>query len=101
MVKIINGRKYSTDTAKWIGNGSYSHPGDFDYWSEDLYRKKTGEFFIHGEGGARSRYSRQVEQNTWSGSSRIVPITIDEAKAWCEKYLDAEKYIGLFGDVEE
>ncbi len=48
MKKIINGKRYDTETAKLIGSDGYSNPSDFNYWSEDLYQKKTGEFFLYG-----------------------------------------------------
>lgn len=101
MKKIINGKKYDTSTAKEIGiasaNCSYS---DFSYWSEVLYQKKTGEFFIHGEGGANSKYSC-YEGGMYCWGESIVPISINDAKKWAEKYMTAEEYEELFGEVEE
>lgn len=101
MKKIINGKRYDTDTATLIGNAGYGHPGDFEYWEENLYRKKTGEFFIHGEGGAMSKYSRKTGQNEWSGGEEIRPLTLREAQDWAEKYLDADEYEEIFGRIEE
>ena len=48
MKKIINGKLYDTDTAKEVfaiscGNG----PSDFHYYAEQLYRKRTGEYFLY------------------------------------------------------
>ena len=54
MNKVINGKRYDTDKAEQIAqsdNGCYV--GDLDYYCETLYRKRTGEFFLHSEGGAR------------------------------------------------
>ena len=101
MKKIINGKRYDTDTATLIGSAGYGYPGDFDYWEENLYCKKTGEFFIHGEGGAMSKYSRKTGNNEWSGGEEIIPISLDEAKEWGEKYLDADEYEQVFGKIEE
>ncbi len=100
MKKIINGKRYDTGTAKLIGEASYSNRTDFNYWSEELYQKRTGEFFIYGEGGPASKYSRSTGQNQWSGGEKIIPLTIKEAKEWAEKYLDADEYEILF-EVEE
>lgn len=100
MKKIINGKRYDTGTAKLIGEASYSNRTDFNYWSEELYQKRTGEFFIYGEGGPASKYSRSTGQNSWSGGEKIIPITIKEAKEWAEKYLDGDEYEALF-EVEE
>ena len=49
MIKIINGKKYNTDTAKMVGDYDNNQPtNDFYYFAEELYRKKTGEFFLYG-----------------------------------------------------
>ena len=40
MKKIINGRKYDTETAKHIGSRSEVQPGNFEYFTEDLYPRK-------------------------------------------------------------
>jgi hypothetical protein len=101
MKKIINGRRYDTQTAKLVGYTSYSTPGSLDYWSEDLYRKKTGEYFLYGQGGPMSKYSRRTGENEWSFGHEIRPLTLDEAKAWAEKHLDADIFEAIFGKVEE
>lgn len=96
MKKVIRGRLYDTDTAKMIGNDSYSDSGDFDYWDETLYRKKTGEFFLDGEGGPRSKYAVCIGQNQWSGGEKIIPLSFEEAKEWTEEHLDADTYMKYF-----
>ena len=101
MKKIINGKRYDTDTAKFVGHAEYSHPRDLNYWSEDLYLKKTGEFFIHGEGGANTIYAQPAEQNWRTGGEKIRPLSLKEAQKWGEKYLSADKYEQVFGKVEE
>lgn len=101
MKKIINGKRYDTETAQLIGSASYSDRTDLYFWSEELYRKKTGEFFLYGEGGPASKYSRQNEQNTWSSGSQIMPLTLKEAQEWSEEYLDADEYEEVFGRIEE
>lgn len=102
MKKIINGKKYDTETAKKVGC-AYSSVSrrDFSFWEEELYKKKTGEFFLYGSGGPASRYSKAVDMNTWSGDERIIPLTEDKAKKWCEKNLDVEEYEEVFGEVKE
>ena len=68
MKVIINGRKYDTETARLLGrimneNASIGCPV-FD----ELYRKKTGEFF----------------QYLWREfyGDEIVPLTEQEARGW-------------------
>lgn len=101
MKQIINGRLYNTETAKYIASAGYGSPGDFSHWEEDLYQKRTGEYFIWGVGGPMSKYSREVDQNTQSGGSEIVPITEEYARKWGEKYMDVDEYIEQFGQVDE
>ena len=102
MKKIINGRLYDTDTAKEIdvyGNGL--GPRDFRNYSETLYLKRTGEYFLCGEGGPMSKYARSCGGNSWSGGSGIIPLTAEEAREWGEKHMSADDYIAAFGPVEE
>ena len=101
MKKIINQKRYDTDTAKKLGTREYSHPGDFNWTSETLYQKRTGEFFLHGEGGAASKYAEAVGQNSWSGGERIMPLSFEDARKWAEENLEADEYEAIFGEVSE
>jgi len=101
MKKIINGKMYNTDTANQVGWHGYSNRRDFCFFCETLYQKKTGEFFLHGEGGANSKYRTVISHNCWGGGEKIIPMTDDEAREWVETYLDADTYVMLFGEPEE
>ena len=101
MKKIISGRRYDTKTARLVGFTYYGIPGNLDYWCEDLYLKRTGEYFLYGQGGPMSKYSQQVGQNEWTGGHEIRPLSLDEAKAWAEKNLSGDEYEKIFGVVEE
>lgn len=101
MKKIINNKRYDTEKAEACGSDSYSYPGDFNWWAETLYQKRTGEFFLHGEGGPMSRYAVTIDQNSWSGGEKIMPLSLDAARQWAEKHLDADAYEKLFGEVTE
>lgn len=101
MKKIINGKLYDTDTATEIGSNYYGTPGDFSYFSEHLYKKRTGEFFLHGSGGPMSRYSKSIGQNEWSGSEKIIPMSYESAREWAEKNLDADDFQQVFGEITE
>mgnify|MGYP001198088724 CR=1 FL=1 len=100
MKRIINGKKYDTDTAKNLGSAGYSHPGDFSFWQETLYQKKTGEFFLHGVGGAMSKYACRTGPDEWVGGEEIRPLTLEEARKWAEENLDADEYEQAFGVIE-
>ena len=102
MKKIINGRLYDTDTAKEIAaDGNGLSPRDFRSYSETLYLKRTGEYFLYGEGGPMTKYARSCGGNAWSGGSGIIPLTAEEAREWGEKHMYADDYIAAFGPVEE
>lgn len=101
MKKIIGGKRYDTETAHFCGSDQYGGPRDFHYWREELYRKTTGEFFLHGEGGAMSKYAISAGQNEWSGGEKIIPLSPAKAKEWAEEHLSGEEYEAVFGPVED
>ena len=102
MEKIINGKRYDTETAKQIAAASYSHYGDSQYWCEGLYRTKKGNWFLVGEGRAMTQYSRAVGQNETSGGRAIIPLTRGKALAWLGAHAPAsEAYEEYFANVVE
>ena len=102
MKKVINGKRYDTETATKVADDSYSNYGDFGYWSEEIYRTKRGNWFLVGEGGAMSPYARAVGQNETRGGSVIIPFTKKEALAWLEAHTeDSEAYEEYFTDMLE
>ena len=101
MKKVINGKRYDTETAQAMGEFEYSTSGDFHHWYECLYRKKTGEYFLYGSGGPMSKYAEQTGLNNWSGGEAITPLTYKEAQQWAEEYLSGEDYEEIFGEVDE
>ena len=102
MKKIINGKKYDTETAEYVDRWSNDLcVSDCNWCIEDLYRKKTGEFFLYGEGGGLSRYRTRLSNNSFCEGCSIIPMTEDDAKAWVEKHLSYEDYVRIFGEPEE
>ena len=101
MKKVIKNKLYNTESAREVGYYQYSNPSDCHWYGETLYRKRTGEYFLHGEGGAMSQYGRKVGQNEWTGGESIIPIAYERARDWAEKHLDADDYQEEFGSVSE
>ena len=101
MKKVINGALYDTETAKLLGKDSYSNRRDFRYWVETLYRTKSGKYFLHGEGGAMTKYAVSVGQNEWSSGEKIIPLDLESAQKWAEEHLDGDDYLAAFGEPEE
>lgn len=101
MKKIINGKKYDTETAQAMGSYDINATTSFEYVEETLYRKRTGEFFLLGHGGPKTRYAVSTGGGNWSGGTQILPLSWEEARAWAEEHLDAATYEAIFGEVEE
>ena len=101
MRKVIKGKLYDTEKAMMVAEWSDGYPSDFRYCCEELYRKRTGEYFVHGEGGAMSKYAESCGQNQWQGGEAIVPLTYDAAREWLEAHGTAEEYEAEFGIPDE
>ena len=101
MKKIINGKKYDTETAVYICGYEYGSMSDFSHIEEKLFRKKNGEFFLNGYGGPMTKYRKSYSDNSWGGSEDIKPFTEEEAKDFIADYGNVETYEKLFGEVEE
>ena len=101
MKKIIKGSVFDTSTAKHLGGCSYLKPGDFSYYSENLYKTRSGKYFIHGSGGSASPYSKKVSQNEWEAGETIFAVSLEGAKEWAEENLDCDLYIEIFGAPSE
>jgi len=102
MKKIINGKKYDTETAKMVDtydNGLGT--SNFNGFIESLYIKKTKEFFLAGFGGAMTKYSKSYDSNMSCGGNRIIPLTRDEALEWLESYSDCDTIETYFENIEE
>lgn len=101
MKKIIKNKVYDTNKAKRVGTWDNGHnTSDFGYCSEDLYRKKNGEFFLYGEGGPMSKYAERYGNDAGYGE-RISPLSYEAAQEWAEEHLDGDDYIAIFGEPEE
>ena len=97
MIKVLNGKQYNTRTAKRLGSCyGGANNNDVDYWAETLYRTKSGNYFLHGEGGALTRYAT-VNGNDSGWGERIIPMAYDQAVKWAEDNLNGEEYIAAFG----
>ncbi len=102
MKTVINGKRYDTDKATAVA--SYESDADCiasQHVKETLYRKRTGEYFLHGHGGDASEYREYRGLNSWREGERIVPMTITEAEAWSERRLSEDERRSVFGGDDE
>ena len=83
----------------WL-TGPMDTPANFEYYEEELYKKKTGEFFLYGEGGPRSKYSDSNGSETY-GTCEIIPYSEEQARKWVEEHCSGDTYEEIFGEVEE
>ena len=102
MQRIINRKSYDTETstcvARW-SNGSKSR--DFRWCAEELYVTDHGAYFLHGEGGPMSAYSRSLGLNSWTGGEDLVPLTREQAIDWLERTENTEALEAEFPDAIE
>ena len=96
MKKLIDGKRYDTDKAETIAFFDFLTPDNPTYWSETLYRKRTGEYFLHGVGGPMSRYAEPAAGNTWTGSEKLFPLTQEAARDWARKCMNPGDYERIF-----
>jgi len=105
MKKIINGLRYDTTNAIKIGgydHGSYPGSGDFSHWSATLYKTpRSGRFFLHGEGGAMTRFAEHSPYGGACGGEKLIPMSREEAQKWAETYLDVDIIDEHFYDTVE
>lgn len=86
MKKIINGKRYDTETAIEVANHFNGlGQGDFSRVDESLYKTKSGSFFLAGEGGPLSKYSMSSGDMTRGGKD-IIPLSATEAQEWLEEH---------------
>ena len=101
MKQVINGIVYCTETAKLLGCWSNTaNSRDFAWACETLYKTKSGQYFLHCEGGPLSRYGSHFGNESGYGE-KIEVTTIDQARTSAEERLDGDEYEAIFGVVEE
>lgn len=81
MRKVIDGKVFDTDTAKWVCNLHCPLVcTDFAWHDTALYRSPKGRFFLAGEGGAMSMWSQPVGNNGRGGGHGMRLVGDDEAR---------------------
>lgn len=102
MNKVIRGKRYNTESAKLVGTWEANEPENSDFWEkEELYQKRSGEFFLIGQGGAQTQYARFSMGGESKPGVELRPIEPEEASDWAEEHLTADEYEALFGPVAE
>ena len=100
MKRIINGRRFDTDTATEVASasgGGYNF-SDFRYYEETLYRTPRGNWFLHGRGGASTRWSVAAPDGSRGGGENIHALSDAEALQWLEDAEETEAIEQWFAD---
>jgi hypothetical protein len=93
MRKVVNGKIYDTEKAECICAYQYCNGHDFRNEDTGLYITKKGNFFLAGDGSCMSRWAKS-DGNTTTGGSGIIPLDVNEALEFAERYGEA-------GDIEK
>lgn len=99
MRKVINKKVYDTKTAELVAEyyNGFSR-GDFRYLYEGLYRTNRGQFFLHADGGAMTKYCERVGNQT-SGAETIILLTPEEAYEWLVEHNEVTAIEKYFSDM--
>lgn len=97
MIKVIDGKRYNTATAKKVHSVSHGFLGDFEYREKTLYRTPKGSWFLYHRGGAQTDMVTYVGGG-YSGGEDIEPITEDEAFDFLQEVNGVEALEQYFGD---
>jgi|SRR6185436_20117362 hypothetical protein len=102
MKRIIDGKRYNTETATWIGEASWGGSwSDFSHWEADLYKTPRGNFFLAGKGGPMTMWAQPIGNNGRTGGSGIIPLDAGDAREWAERHLGTRAVEEHFGDMVE
>ncbi len=101
MKKIVAGKSYDTGTAEQVGYLESSvGRSDFEFYEEGLYLTDNGNWFLAGEGHAKTKYAKRFDDGAWGMGEGVIPLTKGEAREWLERNVTAEEYKKYFKPEE-
>lgn len=103
MQRVIDRKLYDTDQAEQIAqHAPNTDRGDLYYLIETLYLTAGGEYFLHCEGGAATKYAKSCSGGGTTGGAEIDPLDEKAALDWCEERgIDGEIVVEEFGHLIE
>jgi len=99
MKKLIDGHKYDTDKALFVARYSVQADELKYSFTETLFYKKKGDFFVFRHGGDRDE--EDFNKFYWVIRPEIIPLSFQEAKRWVELHCSKFRFITLFGDEND
>ena len=101
MIRVIEGKRYNTETAEEVAeHESNANKGDFRWYTEKLFKTPKGNFFLCGEGHASSKYAEPCGDMQGPGDG-VIPLSRREALEWCERYAQEEIDIHFESEVTD
>lgn len=94
------GITYDTEKAEFIFRDVRNDGDNLFKVDESLYRTPSGRFFLHGEGGAGTRWAERVPGGTAPGEG-IRPLEDWEAEEYIESFGTPEDYERCFPKEKE
>lgn len=95
MIKVIDGKRYNTDTAEqvfWHSNGAMRN--DFKFREKTLYRTKGNAWFIEHTGGPMSDMATRLGGGSIGWGEEIEPVSDDDAYGFLEAHSDDAAAMG-------
>lgn len=99
--RTIKGRVYDPSTAALIAE---IHNGDQGpTWAcVSLYRKRNGEFFLHGTGGPESEWRKlDPETGEYTDGQEIKPVSYAVASTWAASVLSPSEHAAIFAPASD
>lgn len=89
MKRIINGVTYYTKKAIFLGKYDAGFSKEDIRWSvSELYKTKSGKYFLYGAGGPASSYAKSDDIfETHTNGESIIPMSQEEVIIWANEYL--------------
>ncbi len=103
MKKVIEGVGYDTKKAIFLGQVSSGFSKEDIRWSvTELYRTRSGNYFLQGYGGPGSPYAVwDNESDAHVHGEAIIPTALYDVIAWAEEYLPDEKLKIVLKDIRQ
>lgn len=102
MNKVINQKRYNTKSARYIAQWTNGLDDKApDYIRETLYRKHTGEFFLHVYGGKGTMYAEKTGVRARKPGEKLIPLEFKAAVEWSSEKLTEDEHAAIFGIGED
>lgn len=88
MRRTIDGVIYNTKDSISLGKFNAGFPrSDIRWYTEELFRTKTSNYFLYGTGGPASPYASCNEIGIYSDGEKIIPMSQEKVIIWANEYL--------------